>query len=403
MEKLILASCLKDRRFYERILAERPDFSHLGNEVFALVRDYYDRDRAAESISKDSFLIVLSNSGVRKKHLDALILYVQGLDDNASVPNIVEILKHVKLTRLSGPLAVGLANGDFEAIQRPIRDFLSVLDEGAVLQSESEGSDREILRGLEFGVESEKTNGELIKLWPKTLSDITDGGAYRGNHIIVYARPEIGKTLFALNLSAGFLKQGLVVLYIGNEDPSHSMRQRMLQRLTRKTRQEIESAGGFDASVASGLAKENGGDNFVFASLAPGNFREISALADEFKADVIVLDQLRNLEMDGESRTLELDKAARQARNLGKSKNALVVSLTQAGESAEGKIVLGRSDIDFSKTGIPGACDLMVGIGADSVMERNGERCIATPKNKLSGKHEHFFVKFDTARGIVEE
>ena len=53
-------------------------------------------------------------------------------------------------------------------------------------------------------------------------------------------------------------------------------------------------------------------------------------------------------------------------------------------------------DVDFSNTGIPAACDVLLGIGANEEAQRQMERGISFPKNKIGvgdSSHEGVFVK----------
>jgi hypothetical protein len=199
-------------------------------------------------------------------------------------------------------------------------------------------------------------------------------------------------------MTAGFLRQGLKVLYVGNEDPAADILMRLISRLSKMTKQQIME----NPEEAEKRAFDKGYGNIVVAALSPGNFFEIRKLVDKYNPDVVILDQLRNLEVNSENRVLQLEKSAQEARNLAKRYNVVVVSVTQAGDSAEGVAILGRSDVDFSKTGIPATLDLMIGIGADNAMEKHGLRTISLCKNKLSGNHEHFTVSINPQLGTVE-
>ena len=103
-----------------------------------------------------------------------------------------------------------------------------------------------------------------------------------------------------------------------------------------------------------------------------------------------MLDQLRNLNMGQENYVLKLEEAATQARTWAKKYSCVVVSVTQAGDSASGKAVLDLGDVDYSNTGIPAQADVMIGIGASEAQRQAGEVMISLPKNKVSGCHEWF-------------
>lgn len=151
----------------------------------------------------------------------------------------------------------------------------------------------------------------------------------------------------------------------------------------------VDRAGGSYGSLA-------------VVELASGRISEVDGLARRWQPDVIILDQLRNLKAGGAggNRALELDEVARAARDLGKRHNAVVVSITQAGDSADEKQVLGMGDIDWSNTGIQAAADLLIGIGVTAELDRQGKRWVTLVKNKVGGKHASFpvWVDFETGR-----
>jgi hypothetical protein len=94
--------------------------------------------------------------------------------------------------------------------------------------------------------------------------------------------------------------------------------------------------------------------------------------------------------MGQDNYVLKLEEAATQARTWAKKYSCVVVSVTQAGDSASGKAVLDLGDVDYSNTGIPAQADVMIGIGASEAQRNAGEVMISLPKNKVSGCHEWF-------------
>jgi hypothetical protein len=84
-------------------------------------------------------------------------------------------------------------------------------------------------------------------------------------------------------------------------------------------------------------------------------------------------------------------------RNIAKKYDAVAITVTQAGDSAEGKAVLDMGDVDSSNTGIPGACDVLLGIGATEQHKEQGLRILSLSKNKLGGVHDSFPVRFNPA------
>jgi predicted ATP-dependent serine protease len=236
------------------------------------------------------------------------------------------------------------------------------------------------------------TPDNLIRVYPLSLNDRLDGGMLRGQHMVVFARPEMGKTLFLVNAVAGFLSQNLTVLYVGNEDPADDITLRIVCRLTKRNKFEVLD-NVEDADIE---ARKRGYNNLIMAGLTPGSPGEIEELTREYKPDVVLIDQLRNLRMREDNYVRQLEKAATAIRTIGKRLGVFVVSVTQAGDSASGKAVLDMGDVDSSNTGIPAQADVMVGIGATQEDLEIGRRVLSLPKNKRSGRHEYFPVNIDT-------
>jgi hypothetical protein len=59
-------------------------------------------------------------------------------------------------------------------------------------------------------------------------------------------------------------------------------------------------------------------------------------------------------------------------------------------------------DIDYSNTGIPGACDLILGFGCKEVDYETGYRVISLPKNKISGIKSPLRVAFNPVLARIE-
>jgi len=110
---------------------------------------------------------------------------------------------------------------------------------------------------------------------------------------------------------------------------------------------------------------------------------------------VVLVDQLRNLNVHEDHFVQKLEKAASAVRNLAKKHGFVAISVTQAGDSASGKSILDMGDVDSSNTGIPATADVMIGIGATAEDERLGRRVLSLPKNKVGGNHAHLPVRVE--------
>ena len=386
-ENHVLSSTIKSRAAYDTIAdhVQRDDFSEQGRVVWECITEYYDADGKCECIDPE----ILSEAAARKvsadKHKTMFRGIVTRLADLATSPEnvVADFLAH-KREVVGHELADALLNG---------RGTDALLDEYQSLLSTTE-LDKEIGAEIRQGnsvaslVKGGFDPSNLIQVWPQSLNNRLEGGVKRGHHIVLFARPEMGKTMTTIDMIAGFLHQGLTVLYIGNEDPLDDINMRVVNRLSGMNKFEVLNA----PDKAETKARENGYDLLIMASLAPGTAREIASLIEEHAPDVLVLDQLRNLNMKQDNYVLALEQAAKQARQWAKRYSCVVVSVTQAGDSAEGKSVLDMGDVDYSNTGIPAQADLMIGLGANKQNAARGEIVFSLPKNKISGRHEYFPV-----------
>lgn len=235
-----------------------------------------------------------------------------------------------------------------------------------------------------------------LPIRPHFLKEITAGGLRYGDTIMVYGRPGAGKTALAVNIAASLLVQQQTVLYCGNEESRERNGLRFLSLLSNTSLRDLDSADSelSKQAVSSAFEKAQG---LNWAGL---HFTEQLSLGEilehilELKPNVVVLDQIRNLDRDNEQ-TAGLENAMRWLRTVGIKHKAIGIATAQAYAGAEGKEVLGLTDLDSSKTGVQGACDLMVGIGVSEALHAAGRRCISVPRNKLTGIIEHRYVRVD--------
>lgn len=395
MESHLLAAALKSRESLYLILdyITAKNYTREFQILIDKVREYYDRDPDADHVVHDVFLGMLENAVQNKKHLETftnIINEAEGTD--TSQANLQEIIIQAKLSEIGNKLSVALVNGD-KTVNELIDKYkelshYNTLDELAQAGVEVLGAENidEVLRKA---VERE----DNLVVYPLALNERLEGRAAGGHHIVTFARPEMGKTGLNVTIACGFARQQASGLYFINEDRVEDIYVRIISNLTGMTRQEIENEPG----KAKVLALEKGLDQIRLISLAPGTPKQIEAFVDKYRPKWIIVDQLRNLDMKEANKVLQLEFAATAMRNIAKKYNVLVVSSTQAGDSGEGKKLLTMGDVDFSNTGVAAQADVLIGIGGDAVDIQEGRRVLNISKNKLSGIHQNFPVKFVAA------
>jgi KaiC/GvpD/RAD55 family RecA-like ATPase len=398
-ERNVIAAVIKSRKAYDAVADKlnTADFTEQGNLILKHIGTYYGRDESALTVNVDLLLSGICRELPNPKH-HKLFEEILGsvTETEVSAENVVADYLAVKREKVGAQLATAIAAGK---PAEQIAPLLVQYEELLRADVPAEEVEKRVLQGASVAelVAARNATGGTIALFPRALNERLDNSLLRGHHVVVFARPEVGKTTFLVNAMYGFLKQNLRVLYVGNEDPIEDVVMRVVCRLSDLTKHEVME----DPDGADHAARAAGYDNLVLASLAPGTPREIEALVRDHKPDVLLVDQLRNLLVGEENFTRQLEKSAQAVRSIGKRNNCLVISVTQAGDSASGKSMLDMGDVDSSNTGIPAQADVMIGIGMSREDELMGRRVLSLPKNKPGGNHDSFPVRVDLAKAKV--
>lgn len=397
-EQAVLASIIESRDAFEKVYryVDEGDLSPQGRVWLPLIKEWYQKDASAKRVDLEA-LRERGRRNLPEKHLDTLIGYLDTLPNEVSPMNVVaDVLELQRFTR-GNQLCAAIQGRDQKKIDTLLEEYASLRKADALGTSEVRWTedDSEMLQRL--------NRENLIKIAPQSLNNKLKGGAARGDHIVVFGRPEAGKTMFTVNMVAGFLKFDHKVLYIGNEEDTYKVRKRIVCNLASCTPDQFEDK----TEKALGLAKERGLDNLRICHMFPGTIPEIEDLLKEIRPDVIVLDQIRNLTWQGkggDSMVSKLEQLGIAVRSLLGRYDCLGVSITQAGHPDHTDPWLRMEDLDNSKTGLPGTADVIIGVGANDEMVAANQRAISLCKNKLNEDPDGkvgFMVQVDPARSKI--
>lgn len=392
MEKQLLSTILASRESFSLIdqYINRKLYSREFGILYDFIVGYYGRDLDARFVDTSVLRELIGTEIVNEKHRDRFIkILEESIATEASSENVKDVILGMKRNELGMMLATAISNGDdhdelLEEYQQLLR--FSSLDE--MLERGVEVFDNADVDGL---LEAAGNRTGLLCVYPLSLNDRLDGGVTGADHMIIIARPEMGKTALIVTMACGFAKQGKRGIIFNNEERIDRLRLRALSCCTGMTKLEMLA----DPERAKRLANENGFHNIIFVGLSPGTPRQIEAFIERYEPEWIIVDQLRNLIVKSENRTTQLEAAAQTIRNLAKKWNIFAASVTQAGDSAEGNSVLNMGDVDSSNTGIPGACDVLLGVGATEEQKKANIRVLSLSKNKLGGIHDDWPVRFN--------
>jgi archaellum biogenesis ATPase FlaH len=392
-----LSAFIADRSNFDTAspYVSKDDLSPTGAVLLDIIAQYYKRDEHVDHVDLD-----LMRSALERrfrdvpKHLDtASELLEVVLSEDASHVNVITEVLEQQRTKARLKLADALLAQDEDMIEEYLTEY-SRLTDATVLESSAE--EEYVGATLDQLAEQFETDGAWT-LAPKALANRIRGGVRPGHAVVMAARPERGKTLFGVNLCAGFLSQGAKVLYLGNEDPIPDIVLRLLSNLSNMTEAEMMR----DKETAMERARARGYDNCILQGISPGTLYEVEALVRRHSPDVVIVDQMRNIRANTENNTQRLEVVAQELRNIGRRHRCVMISMTQVGDSGRDKLILNDGDIDGSNTGIPGACDVIVMIGSNEEYELRDLRKLTLAKNKRGGSHDSFTVSVDREHSRV--
>ena len=388
MEQKIIAAIIASSEAFRlaELASIKKEFSDKGELIYDEIAEYYSIDKEAPKADVD--LIVDRLVKKYPKHVELFKAALTSLPE-ISVENMKDYIIGLRRTKIKTRLAAMFSSeGNDDAIKDLLETYYDTLDE----LGDEPVQEAQVFHNPTLDELINKVNHNAkIKLSPAILNDVTDGGVLRKHHILVFGRPDIGKSTHAVEFVYGFLRQGCTVLYISNEDPPEELIVRCISRLTGMTRKQIVES----PQEAQELMRKRNFDKLIFVEMTPGTPDEIKKVVEEYRPDVLIIDQVRNLNMKEVNGVVQLEKAERFIRNLGKQYNMVTISFTQAGESAHNKLFLEMTDIDGSKTGMQASADLMIGIGANEDYILNNQRSLCFPKNKLTGDKQPRRVSVD--------
>ena len=226
--------------------------------------------------------------------------------------------------------------------------------------------------------------------WKFNLSELRDrvNGIGDGNFLIVFARPESGKTAFWVNMVAGqggFASQGAKVCALINEEPAIRTQMRLVNAHTGMSFAEIK-----DNPTKAGESWANIKDNMRILDTVDWSLDKIDSYVAKEKPNVLVIDQLDKVHVTGTfARTDEKIRAIYTgAREIAKRRSCALIGISQASADASGRLDLTFDMMENSKTGKAAEADVIIGVGFSNNLEVDQDlRSVAVSKNKITGYH----------------
>lgn len=272
--------------------------------------------------------------------------------------------------------------GSFEDIKKLLEEYGN--------EKKEELGERAVTDSLEELLEDSKYNTR----WVFNIKDLKEkvGGVGPAIFIEVAARPEVGKTCFWVSLAAspgGFCWQGAKVLALCNEEKATRVKLRAFSSATGFTHDELATKAEEAKRVYSQIA-----DKLRIYDVVGIHLDDIAALIDKETPDIVVVDQLDKVRIDGEftSAHQKLRELYLQARELSKRKNNAFFAISQLSADAQDKMYPDYSMLENSKTGKAAEADAIFCLGQSPAIN-DFTRGISIPKNKITGNHQACHVR----------
>jgi len=386
MEKELIKLLLK-KDFYtkNKTKVSKELFTNGTGDLYETIRRAHEDSDANLSINEISSLHtdVYNPALTRasKENFSNLIKEISGLTEpNETIANnILQSLYKRRLASRIAVIATEIYNGrdaDFSEIQKILEEPIS-----------DNNDDYSYVTGdIDTLIESLKDNTKFkFNLAP--LKDKVNGVG-EGNLLIVFARPESGKTAFWVNLVAGidgFASQGAKVCALINEEPAIRTQMRLINAHTGLTFDEVRAD--------MPLAKEKWAEirqNINILDTVDWDLEMVDDFVKKEKPDILVIDQLDKVNVKGNfARTDEKLRAIYTgAREIAKRNNCCVIAVSQASADGHGKFNLTFDMMEGSKTGKAAEADVIIGVGYNNSLEDNQNvRSLAISKNKITGWH----------------
>lgn len=408
-ETLILSGAMFDRKVFDAVAPHISggDLSALGELVWNGVAEWYRIDPRSQQAEPD-----IVGKRIEREHpraSEGLWDLLHSLSRELGSKNPARELLEMKRRRAGDELMLAIsANQTPEKLRPLLAEYQGLLESADLL---GPGADAKVMDvDLAQLIAKTEEDGTRIKLLPKSLNQYLRGGVLPGHCVVIFGRVNVGKSTLAIHMSAGFLRQGLKVLYVENEDLLEDTLLRMGCRLVGKDRDWAQA----NPEKFRELAEARGFRNFWLPDPAPMTMGEIERMIDQLKPDVCVVNQARNLTAGAKDAVSQMDAIAKGLRNIGKRKRVVMVLVTAAREGdtersgeVKDKAVLEMHDCYSSRTGFPAAADVMIGYGSDRRLKDRNMACLSLCKNKL-GKHDGkteavIYIKADYDRGLISD
>lgn len=363
-------------------------FSEEIRELFEVLEKAHNNYTKDLSTSELFALWKNDNPVATRAEIDAVHVLINDIDHTEEMSeevtsDIIDGLWKRETGRKIGALGIAISEGRQEAFDR-LKKLLEDVSDGFKPDDFGELVTDDILALLAISGDENRWKFNINSLKTRV------SGIGPGEFMIVFARPETGKTAFVVSLAAspvGWVEQGAKVMYLGNEEDARRTKLRAVMAYTGMTKDEIIAHPKKATKLYEKIAP-----NLIMMGIHDWDNIKIEAFIEEHNPDIVIIDQLDKINFltKTEKTVDKLGEIYIWFRQLGVKHSFAPIALSQASVDAEGKTILTPDMMENSKTRKYAEGDLIVGIGKFPDPQDgsdNSLRFLTIGKNKLNGWH----------------
>lgn len=226
---------------------------------------------------------------------------------------------------------------------------------------------------------------------PTTALKETIAGLQGGDSVAIAGRPDKGKTSFLAASLTGFAKQlkglgldGRPLLWLNNEGSGKRIIPRIYQAALNITFEEMlkmSNAG----TLRDAYQKAVDGQEIRVKDCHGSTLGQLEQIIEEMNPCAVVFDMLGNFRMPstgGGNKTDALEQMWQEVREMAVRHDFVAMPTIQISADGDNMLFPPYSALKDSKTGVQGACDVILMMGAFNSVDLDNVRGFSTPKNK---------------------
>jgi hypothetical protein len=399
--ELPILQALRDRHKYRTLIGAVPR-DMLGQEA-GLVMDwyklYFDAYPEHERVDVDALeSLIKLRSGYSKEQV-AIVLHLTGQlrndIDPATVKGIVAQLYELDMSGRAAALIARYNNGEELELTYELSRLSQQTMRAMSNSSPASWIDDDIAKLLE-----EESGDYGLKLPTHALRDHIKGHL-GGTSIGIGARPDKGKTSLVAFFLTHYAKQvdkffapERPILWLNNEGKGSRIIPRLYQAALAKSVDEIREMSNANLLVPAYAKAVGRTDRIRVKDIHGASMAQVEQIIETMKPCIVAFDMLANIRMasaTGGNKADEVEQKWQEVREMAVRHDFVALSTVQVSADGDDQLYPPYSALKDSKTGIQGATDIILMLGARNDPALQTLRGISTAKNKfqMAGKPSH--------------